>query len=178
MINNHTLARPYARAAFEFAKNANQVDTWFSMLKAAAYVLEQPTVVLELGKPTLTHAQKANFLANLLAGNVDDSFSNFLYVLGDNGRLSLLPTLCELFEDYKLEAERIVDVEVETAFTLSEEQLQKITNALSKRLDRTVQAKQTVNSALIAGLMIRAGDLVIDSSVRGRLDKLAEAMNS
>ncbi len=178
MINNHTLARPYARAAFEFANSVNQVDAWFSMLKTAAYILEQPTIVLELGKPTLTHAQKAKLVADLMAGNVDDSFSNFLYVLGDNGRLSLLPTLCELFKDYKLEAERIVDVEVETAFALSDEQLQKITNALSKRLDRTVQAKQTINSALIAGLMIRAGDLVIDSSVRGRLDKLAEAMNS
>lgn len=178
MINNHTLARPYARAAFEFAKSANQIDTWFSMLKAAAYALEQPVVVLELGKSTLTSAKKAKFLVDLLAGNVDDSFSNFLYVLGDNGRLSLLPTICELFKDYKLEAEHIVDVEVETAFALSDEQLQKITSALSKRLDRAVQAKQTVNSALIAGLMIRAGDLVIDSSVRSRLDKLAEAMNS
>lgn len=178
MINTHTLARPYARAAFEFAKEANQVDAWFTMLELAACALEQPIVVQELGKPTLTRARKADLLINLLASNIDTSFGNFLHALGEHDRLSLLPTVCELFEAYKLEAERVVDVEVETAFELSADQLQKITSALSKRLDRTVQAKQTVNAALIGGLTIRAGDLVIDSSVRGRLDKLAEAMNS
>ncbi len=178
MINTHTLARPYARAAFEFAKSANQVNAWLTMLELAACALEQPTVVQQLGKPTLTRAHKADLLVNLLASNIDESFSNFLQLLGENDRLALLPTICELYQEYKLEDERVVDVEVETAYELSEEQLQKITAALSKRLERTVQAKQTVNAALIGGLTIRAGDLVIDSSVRGRLDKLAEAMNS
>lgn len=178
MINTHTLARPYARAAFEFAKSANQVNAWLTMLELAACAIEQPTVVQQLGKPTLTRAHKADLLTNLLASDIDESFSNFLQLLGENDRLALLPTICELFKAYQLEDERIVDVEVETAYELSEEQLQKITAALSKRLERTVQAKQTVNAALIGGLTIRAGDLVIDSSVRGRLDKLAEAMNS
>lgn len=178
MINTHTLARPFARAAFEFAKTANQVDAWFTMLELAACALEQPVVVQELGKPTLTRAHKADLLSNLLAGKIDETFSNFLHIVGEHDRLSLLPTICELYKDYKLEAERVVDAEIETAFELSDEQLQKITAALSKRLERTVKAKQTVNAALIGGLTIRAGDLVIDSSVRGRLDKLAEAMNS
>lgn len=178
MINTHTLARPYARAAFEFAKAANQVDAWFTMLELAACALEQPVVVQELGKPTLTRKNKSELLISLLAGKVDDAFGNFLHVVGEHNRLSLLPTICELYESYKLEAERVVDVEVETAYELDAEQLQKITAALSKRLERTVKAKQTVNAALIGGLTIRAGDLVIDSSVRGRLDKLAEALNS
>ena len=178
MTNTHTLARPYAKAAFAFAKKANQVDAWFTMLELAACALEQPKVVLELGKPTLTRVNKANFLIELLVNKIDDSFSNFINLLSEHDRLALLPTICEFFTVYKLEAERTIDIEVETAFELSNEQLQKITAALSKRLDRTVQAKQTVNSALIGGLTIRAGDLVIDSSVRGRLDKLAEAMNS
>lgn len=178
MINTHTLARPYAKAAFAFAKEANQVDAWFTMLELAACALEQPTVVHELGKPTLTRVNKANFLIGLLVNKIDDSFSNFIQLLSEHDRLTLLPTIREFFTVYKLEAERTLDIDVETAFELSNEQLQKITAALSKRLNRTVQAKQTVNSALIGGLTIRAGDLVIDSSVRGRLDKLAEAMNS
>lgn len=178
MINTHTLARPYAKAAFEFAKETNQVDAWFTMLELAAYALEQPKVVSELGKPTLTRVNKASFMIDLLVNKIDTAFSNFIHLLSEHDRLALLPTICKFFIIYKLEAERTLDVDVETAFELSNEQLQKITAALSKRLNRTVQAKQIVNSALIGGLTIRAGDLVIDSSVRGRLDKLAEAMNS
>lgn len=178
MINTQTLARPYAKAAFEFAKEADQTSQWFTMLELAACTLEQPVVVQELGKPTLTHAHKADLLIDLLAGKVDTSFANFLHVLGEHDRLSLLPAINELYKGYKLEAERVVDVEVETAYELNDEQLQKITAALSKRLERTVKAKQTVNTALIGGLTIRAGDLVIDSSVRGRLNKLTEIMNS
>lgn len=178
MINTQTLARPYAKAAFEFAEEAAQTPQWFTMLELAACALEQAVVVQELGKPTLTRAHKADWLIDLLVGKIDDSFSNFLHVLGEHDRLSLLPAISELYNSYKLEAERVVDVEVETAYELNDEQLQKITAALSKRLDRTVNTKQTVNTALIGGLTIRAGDLVIDSSVRGRLNKLTEIMNS
>ncbi len=178
MINTHTLARPYAKAAFEFAQQAKQIDAWFSALELATCALEQPVVVQELAKPTLTRTLKADFLIKLLAGKIDDSFANFLHVLGEHDRLSLLPAISDLYNTYKAEAERVVDVEIETAYELSNEQLEKITAALSKRLERTVNAKQTVNNALIGGLTIRAGDLVIDSSVRGRLNKLAEVMNS
>ena len=132
----------------------------------------------QLVNPALTDEQKVNVLAQLCAGHIDASFSNFLRSLGSNDRLSLLPVVREQFAVLKAEAERALDVEVESAFELNAEQLQTLAAALSKRLDRTVQPKPVVNPALIGGVVIRAGDLVIDGSVRGKLNKLAEALKS
>ena len=101
-----------------------------------------------------------------------------MVALGENDRLELLPTVRDQFEALKAEAERSIEVEVETAHELSAEQLQTLAAALSKRLDRTVQPTPVINPALIGGLIIRAGDLVIDGSVRGKLNQLAEALKS
>ena len=140
MINTNTLARPYAKAAFEFASAAQQADAWLNMLSLSAAAVQTPAVAQQLVNPALTDEQKVNVLAQICAGHLD--------------------------------------VEVESAFELNAEQLQTLAAALSKRLDRTVQPKPVVNPALIGGVVIRAGDLVIDGSVRGKLNKLAEALKS
>ena len=178
MSNINTLARPYAKAAYEFASVAGQVDAWSAMLALTADSVTEPVIIKELGDPKLTRDGKVAFLKKLCEGNIDETFGNFLSVLGENGRLILLPMVTELFEAFKAEANRTVEVEIESAFELRAEQLQTLAAALSKRLDRTVQPKAIVNPALIGGLHIRAGDLVIDGSVRGKLNKLAEALKS
>lgn len=178
MSNINTLARPYAKAAYEFASAAGQVDAWSAMLAFTAAAVTEPVILKQLGNPELSKNGKVAFLKQMCEGNIDEKFGNFLTILGENNRLALLPMVSELFEALKAEAERTVEVEVQSAFELSAEQLQTLAAALSKRLDRTVQPKATVNSALIGGLYIRAGDLVIDGSVRGKLNKLAEALKS
>ena len=178
MSNINTLARPYAKAAYEFASAAGQVDAWSAMLALTAAAVTEPVILKQLGNPALTRDGKVAFLKQLCEDNIDDTFGNFLCVLSENSRLTLLPMVHELFEAIKAEADRTVEVEVQSAFELSKEQLQTLAAALSKRLDRTVQPKATVNPALIGGLHIRAGDLVIDGSIRGRLNKLAEALKS
>lgn len=178
MATINTLARPYAKAAFEFASAAKQSDAWSNMLALSAAFVENREVAEQLRNPALTSASKVELLAQLCAEQIDEPFRNFVGALGDNDRLELLPTVRDLFEIYKAEAERSIEVEVETAFELSAEQLQTLAAALSKRLDRTVKPTPVVNSALIGGLIIRAGDLVIDGSVRGKLNKLAEALKS
>lgn len=90
----------------------------------------------------------------------------------------MLPTVRELFEELKAESEKTLDAQVETAYELSNEQLQSLAAALSKRLDRTVNLQQAVNPALIGGVVIRAGDVVVDGSVRGKLSQLAESLKS
>ncbi|MDY7219805.1 F0F1 ATP synthase subunit delta [Denitrificimonas sp. JX-1] len=178
MLNINTLARPYAKAAYEHASAAGQVDAWSAMLALTAAAVTEPVVLKQLGKPELTQDDKVAFLKQLCDGDIDDSFGNFLSILSENDRLTLLPTVSEMFEAVKAQANRTLEVEVQSAFELSAEQLQTLAAALSKRLDRTVQPKATVNPALIGGLHIRAGDLVIDGSVRGKLNKLAEALKS
>ena len=178
MINNQPLARPYAKAAFELASEAGQVDTWLSLLTQVASLVDVPEMAELIGNPRLTQANKVETLLGLLGTDVNAAFCKFITTLGENDRLEVIPTIRELFEALKLEAEKSVTVELETAYELSEEQIQTLAASLSKRLDRTVTPQQVVNPALIGGLVIRAGDVVIDGSVRGKLSQLAEALKS
>ncbi|MDV7210838.1 F0F1 ATP synthase subunit delta [Azotobacter beijerinckii] len=178
MINNQTLARPYAKAAFEYASAANSSDAWSGMLSLAAAVVGAPEVAELLRNPRLTRESKVEAVLRLFADDVDDAFRNFIANMGEHDRLFVLPTVRELFEAFKAEAEKTLDVELETAFELSAEQLETLAAALSKRLDRSVNPRQVVNPALIGGLVIRAGDVVVDGSVRGKLSQLAESLKS
>ena len=178
MINTQTLARPYAKAAFEFAGSAGRIDAWSGMLSLAAVAVEVPQIADLLKNPRLTSESKVKTLVQLLGSDVDEAFRNFVSTLGDNDRLDVLPTIRELFEELKAEAEKTIDVEVQTAFELTPAQLQTLAAALSKRLDRTVNPQQVVNPALIGGVVIRAGDVVVDGSVRGKLSQLAESLKS
>lgn len=178
MINTQTLARPYAKAAFEFASTAGRIEAWSGMLSLAAVAVEVPQVAELLKNPSLTSDSKVRSLVQLFGSDIDEAFRNFVSTLGDNDRLDVLPTIRELFEDLKAEAEKTLDVEVQTAFELTPAQLQTLAAALSKRLDRTVNPQQVVNPALIGGVVIRAGDVVVDGSVRGKLSQLAESLKS
>jgi F-type H+-transporting ATPase subunit delta len=178
MINTQTLARPYAKAAFEFASKAGRVDAWSGMLGLAAVAVEVPNVAEQLKNPRLTSESKVQMLVKLFSNDVDEAFRNFVTTLGDNDRLDVLPMIRELFEELKAEAEKTLDVEVQTAYELTPAQLQTLAAALSKRLDRTVNPQQVVNPALIGGVVIRAGDVVVDGSVRGKLSQLAESLKS
>lgn len=178
MLNINTLARPYAKAAFEYASAAGQEAGWASTLLLASTLVETAEVVQQLGNPSQNRQAKVEFLLQLCKPEASEDFANFLHLLGENGRLSLLPTINEQFTALVAEKNSAIEVEVQSAFELSAKQLKTLAAALSKRLDRTVQPKATVNPALIGGLFIRAGDLVIDGSVRGKLDKLAEALKS
>ncbi len=178
MINTQTLARPYAKAAFEFASAAGTTESWSKMLNLASIAVEVPEVAALLNDPRLTSESKVQGLVRLLGDDADEAFRNYVQTLGENDRLSVLPTVWELYEDIKAQAEKTLEAEVETAFELSNEQLQTLAAALSKRLDRTVNLQQAVNPALIGGVLIRAGDVVVDGSVRGKLSQLAESLKS
>ena len=178
MINTQTLARPYAKAAFEFASAAGTTESLSKMLNLAAIAVEVPEVAALLNDPRLTSESKVQGLVRLLGDDADEAFRNYVQTLGENDRLSVLPTVWELYEDIKAQAEKTLEAEVETAFELSNEQLQTLAAALSKRLDRTVNLQQAVNPALIGGVLIRAGDVVVDGSVRGKLSQLAESLKS
>lgn len=178
MINTQTLARPYAKAAFEFASSTGQTQAWSKMLNLAAVAVEVPEVAALLNDPRLTSESKVQALVRVLGDDADEAFRNYVQTLGENDRLSVLPTVWELYEDIKAQAEKTLEAEVETAFELSNAQLQTLAAALSKRLDRTVNLQQVVNPALIGGVLIRAGDVVVDGSVRGKLSQLAESLKS
>lgn len=178
MATINTLARPYAKAAFEVASSANKLDAWSGMLALAGAVVSDAAFGYRVRNPAVTAERKAEDLLMVGEGQFDAEFGNFVRALADNDRLLLIPVIAELYEQHKAEHDRSIAVEVETAFELNDDQQKTLATALSKRLDRTVTPHVTINPALIGGVLIRAGDLVIDGSVRGKLAKLAETLKS
>lgn len=178
MAELSTLARPYARAAFEYARDAGQLAQWQQELATAAAVSKNESVAAVLGDPGLTAQEQATVLTKVCGDAIGTQVSNFIAILADNKRLSLLPEIFDQYEQFKANQEKSVDVEVISAFDLADEMRDKLARGLGAKLEREVKVRTSTDSNLLGGVLIRAGDLVIDGSVRGRLNKLAEAMNS
>lgn len=178
MAELSTLARPYAKAAFEHARDHQAIAAWSEALGVAAQVAEQPKVREFLSEPGRSAAELADGVVALLGDKVTPAVANFIHVLAEQKRLRLLPFVAVLFAAMKEAYERSVDVEVTSAFPLSSEVEAKLAQSLAARLNREVRLQSSVDSSLIGGVVIRAGDTVIDASMRRRLAKLAEAIQS
>ena len=178
MAELSTLARPYAKAAFEYAASANDLQGWSENLEVIAAVAQQQAVVKLLSSPSYTAAQQAEKTIEICGDAVTDEIGRFLRVLAENRRLQLLPQIYQQFEVLKANREKTVEVNVVSATEISTEQQNKLASALSAKLERDVNMQVSVDDSLIGGAVVRAGDTVIDGSIRGRLAKLAEALNS
>lgn len=171
-----TLARPYANAAFDVAKRDGDLDRWARMLALLAAAANDESVKVLLAAPDIEELSKAYRLADLCGDELNDRGRRFLQVLAGNKRLPLLPEIQEQFETLLAEEQATLDVTVTSAYALSDQELEKLSSALSRRFEREVSMTSEVDASLIGGAVIRAGDTVIDGSVRGRLQKLAESV--
>ena len=178
MAELSTLARPYAKAAFEYAAQAGELQSWSDSLATAGSVAQQSNVVKLLSSPSVTAQQQATALIEICGDALDERGQNFLTVLSENHRLQLLPEISLQFDVLKANREKAVDVELVAAHELDAEQQQKLSDALSAKLERKVNMQVSLDKNLLGGALIRAGDLVIDGSIRGRLAKLAESLHS
>lgn len=178
MAETSTFARPYAKAAFELARDEKGgFDTWSAMLATCAQVAEHERMQTLLHDPRLTEEKKAELVIEVCGDALDEQGRNFIRVLGQQDRLLLLPEIAELFEHERAEFERRVDVTLISAYALDDEQQSKLASALKKRLNREISITTQVDKSLLGGVIIRAGDTVIDGSVRGRLTQLASALH-
>lgn len=173
-----TLARPYAKAAFERAKAQQALAEWAEVLNAAGQVAADEATRQLLTDPGLAEQKKGEVILECTGQTVSEEQRNFLMILADNRRLALLPEIATLFNSFRAELERTIDIDVSSAFELTDAQQQQLAQALSKKLDRNVRIDATLDKSLIGGLVVRTGDLVIDASVRGKLTKLAESLGS
>jgi F-type H+-transporting ATPase subunit delta len=171
-----TFARPYARAAFETAIGDGSLKAWSAGLGLLAALLQDSKVAGYLSDPSRNTGTQAQTLIDLCGSELDAKVQNFVLVLAANKRLALLPEISSLFEGMKAEYEKTVDVDVISAFSMDSGAESNLVAALKKRLQRDVKLNVTVDRALIGGMIVRAGDLVIDGSVRGKLNKLAESV--
>lgn len=169
-----TIARPYALAAFEFAVSQGTMPAWEAMLNAASLVTQDQNVQQLLTIPNVTARQLVNMYSEVLAKLLNPEMMNFLQLLAENDRLSVLPDIAELFKSYRAEQERKLNVRVTSAVQLSDSYQQKLIDLLTKRLHRQVTLECDVDPNLLGGAIITAGDTVIDGSVRGKLDRMVK----
>jgi F-type H+-transporting ATPase subunit delta len=178
MIEQATVARPYARAAFEAATDAAALESWSRFLAAASAGTADERVAALIDNPRVSAAAMVDFLLELSAqGGQDEPERSLLQLLAENGRLALLPEIAAQYEQLRAEAEQQADVAVVAAQALLPQQTQALKSALEARLGRSVRLHETVDARLISGALVRYGDLVIDGSLRGRIERMAAAMS-
>jgi F-type H+-transporting ATPase subunit delta len=168
-----TIARPYAKAAFEYARAANAFAGWSLGLKTAAEIVADPRVAPLTKDPRWQGEDMVKFISEVAGSKLDAGMQNFLRVLAENRRLLVLPEIAANYEVLRSAVENTVEVEVTSAVKLSDAQIEKLKAALGTRLKRQVRMQNSVDASLLGGAVVRAGDLVIDGSLKGRLQRLA-----
>ena len=176
MAEHATIARPYAQAAFEAAHAAGQLPRWGEALAAAGVAIADARVASLLGNPHVPKADLVGLLADVSGAAGDEKVRNFLHLLADNGRLALLPEIAAQFAALRADVENTADVTVTSALPLTAEQSARLVAALQKRLGRTIRLHAEVDPALVGGAVVRAGDFVVDGSLRGRIERLGNLM--
>ena len=176
MADKSTIARPYARAVFQLARELGTVEQWSQRLAIGAAALREEQVRKLLDDPRRTPAAQVELLLDLCGEPSAPDLANFLRTLADNGRLGVLPHIAEAYESLRDDAEGRIEVEVRSAEPISDAIRASLKSALERRLERAVELENVIDPSLIGGAIIRAGDLVIDGSVHGRLAGLATAL--
>jgi len=176
MADKTTIARPYAKAAFAAARADSMLGAWSTALHTAAAVVSDPLVKSSLGDPHVSTAQLSQLVVDLAGSGLGEHGRNFIVALAEARRLDCLPQIAQLFDGFKDEAEGVADVTVTSATALDARQQQVLTDALARRLKREVRLHCLIDPQLLGGAVVRSGDLVIDGSVRGRLERIANEL--
>jgi F-type H+-transporting ATPase subunit delta len=171
-----TIARPYANAVFEIAKKRRTIDEWSRELTVMAAVAEQPAIQEVIDSPAFTGLQKSTTLARVCGDDISREGKQFLQVLARNKRLHLLAEICAQFEALRALEQASLDVDVISAYPLDDAEQKRLTDTLARRFEREIRMTSRVDETLLGGVVIRAGDTVIDGSVRGKLEKLSETL--
>ena len=172
-----TVARPYAQAAFDFALEKQALEQWSTMLSFAAAVSTDEAI-----KPLLTSGytadKQAEIFIQVCTPELDEHGQNLIKVMAENGRLIALPEVAAMFAQLVTEHQKVVDVYVTSAIELSAEKQTDISESMEKRLSRKVRLHCTVDPSVVGGAIIKADNLVIDNTVRGKLNRLADTLQS
>ena len=175
MAENLTIARPYAEAVFALADGSGALDRWSRALAVMAVVAADPDMRQAVGNPNLSGDQVYGLFAGA-CGDLSVEAQNLVRVLIENGRLTLLPEIREIYEELKNEREGVIDAVISSAYPLDSGQVASLVADLERRFKRKVKPRVEVDTGLIGGVRVGVGDEVIDGSVRGRLAAMAAAL--
>jgi len=171
-----TVARPYARAVFELAKETGRLPAWSEMLRLMAAVAQDPALRSLVDDPRLPSARASELFISVCGEGLDDQAVNLVRLLGEHHRLAAVPEIAALYERFRTEAEGKVEAEIITARELTDAQKKTLSEALKARLGRDVELDVKVDPTLLGGAIIRAGDLVIDGTIRNKLARLSTTL--
>ena len=171
-----TIARPYAEAVFERAQETGLVDTWSQSLALLSAVASDPQMADQIANPNVPRVRTCDMILQVCGSELPDEAANLLKLLADNARLSIIPEIAELFEARRVAGQGIRHVVVRSAFPVDAKQERELADSLARRLGAEIELTVEEDPDLIGGVEIRAGDLVIDDSVRGKLKQLAHAL--
>ncbi len=177
MAEASTIARPYARAVFEKASEENRLSQWSAMLSLLAEAVGNDELAAVIASKQLDKSELAALIIDICGDGLDEEGRNLVRLLAENGRLQAVPEIAARYEALRAEAESTIDAELRSALPVDDSARQKLAEALGKRLGRKVNLNVTIDESLVGGAVIRAGDMVIDGSASGKLNKLAAAMN-
>lgn len=177
MAERSTIARPYAQAIFELAQKDGDLARWSDALDLLTMAARDPNLAPLLGSPRIGRQALADLLIDLAGSRLNDAGRNFVRLLAETRRLVLLPDIATQYNQLRAEAEGTIDARLIVAQPVDAAARERIAAALSKRLDRKVTLAVETDPSLLGGAVIRAGDLVIDGSVRGRLASLAATLS-
>jgi len=176
MAEISTIARPYAEAIFSLAAEGSTLSGWSDMLALASVVAVDDNMQAVIGNTSVTKEQLTALFLDVCTDKLTEQGKNMIKVLVENRRLNVLPEIARQFELLRAEAEKTVEAEVISAFDVSKQQQKQITDKLKQRLGRDVTLTCRVDESLIGGVIIKAGDLVIDGSAVGQINKLSVAL--
>ena len=176
MAEKTTIARPYAQATLALAKEHNALQQWSDMLQYMTAVAANEEMVALIASPRLSSEQLAELFLEICGDKLNEHGKNMIRVLADNDRLDVVAEISALFEIERALSEGTIEAQVISAVELSDAQKGGITESLKKRLGRDIILNCSVDASIVGGAIIRAGDVVIDGSVIGKLDKLATAL--
>ena len=171
-----TLARPYAKAAFELAQSQQALAGWSDMLSLASEMATEKSMAGLLESPHVSNERVVDIMADAAGDAFDKRFRDFLSVLATNGRLPLLPQVTSLYQQFREEAEKRLSVKVVSAVPLDESQAGRMREALAQRFECEIQLDNEIDAGVIGGAVVYAGDQVIDGSLQGRLHKLSTSL--
>lgn len=171
-----TAARPYAKAVFEMAQTENDLGGWSETLSLLSAVSLDDSMRQVLEAPAASRQSKSDVLVAVCGDKLSEKAKNLVKLMADNDRLSLLADVATQYESFKADSEGTVEAVVRTAMNLDESQQSRIAEALGKRLNRKVNVVCVIDETLLGGAIIQANDLVIDGSIKGKLDKLGQAL--
>lgn len=174
MPNTTTIARPYAKAIFEYARDTENLGHWSAILQVLAVAVSDEKAKQFISNPAVTNDQMRELLMSVVkcSAKEKEAVENFVSLLAQNKRLLILPDLKVLFDSLRAEQEKTLEVRVLSFAELSTAQQKQLISSLSKRVQREVTLSISIDKSLLGGAVIYADDLIIDGSVRGKLTKL------